>query len=889
MANVVNTEEKIIRVRSAKDKTENWEKANPILLDGEIGIEMKPDGSIAIKVGDGKTAWKLLQYVTKTTKDADAEFQKLQDQLDNIVLASSDSGDVTAEVAQARVSIDGTNFGTLKDRLDADQNALAIEIGRVETDILSVREDVGYLTHINGELIEGKYVSATGSLLTLEEYDALKVFVTPCSQYRYTSNYDEKIAGYSFFDGTKYISGGVATKGTVIVTAPENATIAYFSCRKSNKPNIIVEALGGINDIEAALNQKFDDLATVVFEEILENTYITSGGKLLTHDAYTTVKIPVHYGEKYEYKCGADDTLAGYGFFNGDIFISGGLGTVETQDINVPQGATHGYFTYRSAIADRFSLVFVNTLHEISSSVSELNVNTIPAIKMTTDGVSPNNLKQNLTIDDVTVGKSIIDGKRIQNYDTSTKKLEIKDYANGYLVKIDLSVITTGLLKSTQYTQNTTYVMRALTLAKGENDDEFVTFSSQWNTLSTIPDWLTVNEDGSWVCDIATIVKQFPTATCLYIGLEKTKERPPIYFEGLVSLPTWLSCLADVPTDVPKFVIPKGSVALVGHEWNLYFDNVIDALTDAYYVTASVTNISRATVLSDCLRITPTASDVGEHVVTLSLVNLKSKEAVDTAIFTLTILADEKPTNKKVIFIGDSLTDAGIYPAEIQHNLSNGGITSLGTRTDTVTIGDNTFTVNHEGRSGWATYDYTRTKTGYRTDCDNPFYDGTAFNFSYYMQQQGYDSVDAVVIGLGTNGKAQSASLSALKIMIDSIHEYNSEIPIIVSLVTPPATQDGCGINNKTQSSKGLKRALLQVVEHYIKTYDDNPEYSFVYCAELYFALDCKRDYNTVEQPASARNPMIVTRQNNNVHPSVYGYLKYADVYYNNLVKLLSK
>lgn len=142
MANEVNTEEKIIRVRSAKDSTDNWEKANPILLDGEIGIEMKPDGSIAIKVGDGKTAWKLLQYVTKTIKDADAEFQNLQNQLNNIVLASSDSGDVTAEVVQARVDVNGTNHPTLKDRLEADQNALAIEIGRVETDILSVKSKI---------------------------------------------------------------------------------------------------------------------------------------------------------------------------------------------------------------------------------------------------------------------------------------------------------------------------------------------------------------------------------------------------------------------------------------------------------------------------------------------------------------------------------------------------------------------------------------------------------------------------------------------------------------------------------------------------------------------------------------------------------------------------
>lgn len=57
--------ERLARVKSLKDTTENWEKANPVLLDGEIAFEIMSDGFVAIKVGDGKTAWKDLEYVTK--------------------------------------------------------------------------------------------------------------------------------------------------------------------------------------------------------------------------------------------------------------------------------------------------------------------------------------------------------------------------------------------------------------------------------------------------------------------------------------------------------------------------------------------------------------------------------------------------------------------------------------------------------------------------------------------------------------------------------------------------------------------------------------------------------------------------------------------------------
>jgi hypothetical protein len=44
---------------------------------------------------------------------------ELQEQINNIVLESSESGDVTAEVIQARVGTDGVNHATLKERLDA--------------------------------------------------------------------------------------------------------------------------------------------------------------------------------------------------------------------------------------------------------------------------------------------------------------------------------------------------------------------------------------------------------------------------------------------------------------------------------------------------------------------------------------------------------------------------------------------------------------------------------------------------------------------------------------------------------------------------------------------------------------------------------------------------
>ena len=50
-------------VKHRTDTTANWGSKNPILLDGEIGIEVCTDGSKKIKVGNGSTAWNGLKYI----------------------------------------------------------------------------------------------------------------------------------------------------------------------------------------------------------------------------------------------------------------------------------------------------------------------------------------------------------------------------------------------------------------------------------------------------------------------------------------------------------------------------------------------------------------------------------------------------------------------------------------------------------------------------------------------------------------------------------------------------------------------------------------------------------------------------------------------------------
>lgn len=56
--------EPITRIILKSDTTKNWNKANPVLLKGELGIENCSTGITKMKIGDGRLKWKDLKYLT---------------------------------------------------------------------------------------------------------------------------------------------------------------------------------------------------------------------------------------------------------------------------------------------------------------------------------------------------------------------------------------------------------------------------------------------------------------------------------------------------------------------------------------------------------------------------------------------------------------------------------------------------------------------------------------------------------------------------------------------------------------------------------------------------------------------------------------------------------
>lgn len=57
-----------VKLRLRSDSAANWLKANPVLLGGEIGIEADTG---KMKVGNSKTAWRVLPYLVTGMSQAD--------------------------------------------------------------------------------------------------------------------------------------------------------------------------------------------------------------------------------------------------------------------------------------------------------------------------------------------------------------------------------------------------------------------------------------------------------------------------------------------------------------------------------------------------------------------------------------------------------------------------------------------------------------------------------------------------------------------------------------------------------------------------------------------------------------------------------------------------
>lgn len=344
---------------------------------------------------------------------------------------------------------------------------------------------------------------------------------------------------------------------------------------------------------------------------------------------------------------------------------------------------------------------------------------------------------------------------------------------------------------------------------------------------------------------------------------------------------------ASGSSDSVEILLPSELVAVVGVEFNMYYKSFIRAnrSLDNFEIKCTLSNTSIDYKLyKECFRLKAVEANVGSYTLTVQVKDIVSGSVKAEKTVTFHIIKNRSLNNKNVLYLGDSLTFSrgGLYPAEIQYNLSGGKLISIGSQNGSAEsngIGE----VKHEGYNGATVGGFLSANV--TSGNVNKFYNPSTgqFDLSYFMTNQGYTQLDAVCLNLGHNNLGNHVNaVSGLQTIISKIHEYNADIPVIISLIEPLAGQDGWTAKTKSTAIE-MNRHWKNLLSAYITAFD-NGKISNVYLSAPYLNIDADNDFPTETVARSARDTTQIVRQNDAMHPGRIGTLKMADVYFANLM-----
>ena len=338
-------------------------------------------------------------------------------------------------------------------------------------------------------------------------------------------------------------------------------------------------------------------------------------------------------------------------------------------------------------------------------------------------------------------------------------------------------------------------------------------------------------------------------------------------------------------TAAPELVVPPYVYGVQGLECNVYVDNVFVADYADYIVdVAQSGNLGQQ--LNERWTYTPTGAVTSGTLTVGAHEKRTGTELVTaTAQFRAAASTDGSGTTKKVLVIGDSLTDAGTITQNMLDIVTAGdamALTLLGTRGS----GSN----KHEGRPGWTITAYT---TNYSDVYGaNPFWISGGVNFPQYLVNNAIATPDWVFIALGTNdcfglatdtlAESTAASVFAsLNTLVTSIKAAGVGVKVGLVLPPPPAyNQDSFGSNYGVQHSRWRhKRNVTIWVRELIEAYAGQ-EASRIYLVPSNVALDTIHNMPSSSVASNSRNSTLITRQDNGLHPSSTGYRQIGDAWW---------
>ena len=359
----------------------------------------------------------------------------------------------------------------------------------------------------------------------------------------------------------------------------------------------------------------------------------------------------------------------------------------------------------------------------------------------------------------------------------------------------------------------------------------------------------------------------------------------------------------QVPCLQKNFFLPEHLYAVPGIECNIYFRNIFLAVNHANYSFDVTCKFGRHDLKR--WRYTPKAEDAGKSFpLTIEVSN--GREIVASGKTTVHVAPADAGKGREVVIliVGDSLTNATIYPTRI-HKLCQGAnnpkLVMLGTHRGSARPplpGG----VAHEGYGGWKWESFlTRWKEidpATKPRAITVFYskskfltlkDGKpVFSLAAYLKKNNFKTPDVITFQLGVNdvfGATDANRDKMIAQILDNadqlIANFRKEAPnalIGVGFVTPGANQDAFGHNYKCgQTAWGYYVNHFRLNQAMAKRFAGRNKLVMI---PGNVNLDTENNFPTVKEAVNAQNPAVTVRQSNGVHPAVSGYNQMGDVYY---------
>lgn len=356
-------------------------------------------------------------------------------------------------------------------------------------------------------------------------------------------------------------------------------------------------------------------------------------------------------------------------------------------------------------------------------------------------------------------------------------------------------------------------------------------------------------------------------------------------------------------SDPLKLQLPECIYAVPGVETNVYYDNIVLAINPSNYAFKVICPKGRCD--QKRWRYTPKENEIGTYNWKITVENEQGIISEGSMKLHVAPANAGEGKNISVLVVGDSLTNATVYPTrifELFKRIGNPKLKMAGSNGPGYKPQPDG--VAHEGWGGWAWGTFVNRAEAPKVENPKPYEIASRFinkgedgkpklDFpNYFKLYNDGITPDFITFQLGVNDVFSATDENRDKVIADILSQADKLLAaaragapdaiIGVGLVTPGcATQDGFGHSYGChQTSRWqYKKNQHALNEAMLKKFSNYPDKK-LFIIPTNVNLDCENNFPKAKDNVNVGNDATTERQSNGVHPSAAGYRQIGDTFY---------